>query len=122
MKKILIAEDDPVMSKLLEFNLKRAGYLVISCADGETVLETVKDNPPNLALFDLNLPGISGLELSRHFQADENLADIPRIVVTAQGKDSVFEDLYASGIRKVFTKPFSPSTLNEAIEELLSEC
>lgn len=122
MKKILIAEDDPVMSKLFEFNLKRAGYLVISCADGESVLETVKDNRPDLALFDLNLPGISGLELSEHFQADESLASIPRIVVTAQGKDSVFEDLYASGIRKVFTKPFSPSTLTEAIEELLNEC
>jgi len=65
-------------------------------------------------------PGLSGLELSRSFEEDAHLKQIPRIVVTAQGKDSIFDDLYAAGVRKVFTKPFSPSLLAETIKEILS--
>jgi two-component system response regulator/two-component system chemotaxis response regulator CheY len=122
MKTILIAEDDPVMTKLIEFNLKREGYQIITCGDGESVVNSVKDNPPDLALFDLNLPGMSGLELSRFFQNDAELSKIPRIVVTAQGKDAVFDDLYESGISRVFTKPFSPSALAEEIRTLLEQC
>lgn len=120
MKRILIAEDDPVMSKLIEFNLKREGYQVIICRDGPAVMRTVKETAPDLALLDLNLPGMTGLELSQAFEADPLLREIPRMVVTAQGKDAVFDELYAAGVKKVFTKPFSPSALAGAIREQLA--
>lgn len=122
MIKILVAEDDPVMSKLIEFNLKREGFQPLLCPDGETVLQVVRETPPAVALFDLNLPGMSGLELSQAFEKDPELRKIPRIVVTAQGKDAVFDELYEAGVKRVFTKPFSPSALVEAIRELMKSC
>jgi len=122
MIKILVAEDDPVMSKLIEFNLKREGFEPILCPDGDIVMKVVRETPPAVALFDLNLPGKSGLELSREFEKDPDLKKIPRMVVTAQGKDAVFDDLYEAGVKRVFTKPFSPSALVDAIRELIEAC
>lgn len=121
MKRILIAEDDPVMSKLIEFNLKREGFDVTVCRDGPAVLRAARENCPDLALLDLNLPGMTGLQLSLAFEEDDLLKKVPRMVVTAQGKDAVFDDLYAAGVKKVFTKPFSPSALAEAIRAELEQ-
>ncbi len=119
MTRILVAEDDPVMAKLIEFNLKREGFEVVICIDGDSVEERARALHPDLAMFDLNLPGKSGLELSRAFEADDVLRAIPRVVVTGQGKEAVFDDLYEAGVKAVFTKPFSPSTLVEKIREIL---
>ena len=68
-----MAEDDLVMAKLLEFNLQRAGFEVMVCGDGGDVLERTRVLSPDLAVFDLNLPGKTGLELSLAFQADAAL-------------------------------------------------
>lgn len=119
MKTILIADDDPVMVKLLEFNLKRAGYAVEICREGLSVMPKAQDAKPDLAIFDLMLPGRSGLELINDFKAAEEMAGIPIIVVTGQGKGSTRDELLEAGANKVFTKPFSPTILMNSIEELL---
>lgn len=119
MKSILIADDDPVMVKLVEFNLKKIGYSALICRDGDSVRERALSEKPVLAIFDFMLPGRSGLELIVDFKADPVLQDIPLLVVTAQGKDSVREEVLAAGAARVFTKPFSPTLLTKCIDELL---
>lgn len=117
--KILIADDDPVMVKLFEFSLGRAGHELIICREGSCVVERALDTEPQVAIFDLMLPGCSGQELIRLFQDDNKLRKIPIIVVTGQGKDSTQSSLIEDGARHVFTKPFSPSTLLTKIGELV---
>ena len=119
MKTILIADDDPVMVKLLEFNLKRAGYRVEICREGLSVAAKAHDVSPNLAIFDLMLPGRSGLELIKDFKDHDELVTIPIIVVTGQGKGSTRHELLDAGANTVFTKPFSPTILINSISELL---
>ena len=119
MSNILIADDDPVMVKLLEFNLKRSGYSVTVCREGLSVMPRALDHRPVLAIFDLMLPGRSGLELIHDFKESDDLSDIPIIVVTGQGKGSTKQELLGAGASTVFTKPFSPTILINRIHELL---
>ncbi|MEM9226555.1 MAG: response regulator [Verrucomicrobiota bacterium] len=121
MKTILVADDDPVMIKLLELNLKRSGFRVEICREGLSVVPMALESLPALAVIDLMLPGKSGLELIEAFQEEPALAKTPIIVVTGQGKGSTREQLLAAGARTVFTKPFSPTLLITRIRELLEE-
>jgi DNA-binding response OmpR family regulator len=121
MKKILIADDDPMMVKLLEFNLRRAGYAMAICRDGLSVCACARAEQPDLAILDVMLPGRTGLELLGDFRADPALAGLPVVIVTSEGKGSTQDDLLAAGARNVYTKPFSPTLLLERVRQLLGE-
>jgi len=121
MKTILIADDDPVMVKLLEFTLQRAGFGVLVCREGLSVIARVRAGRPDLIVLDVMLPGRSGLELLRDFKEDAELAKLPVVVVTSQGKNSTQDELLAAGALNVFTKPFSPTMLIARLRELLHE-
>lgn len=119
MKKVLIAEDDPVMVKLLELSLKKGGFDVIICREGLCVQTRTLQESPDLVIFDLLLPGKSGLELIQSFKEHPTLSHLPIIVVTGQGKECTKDELLAAGANQVYTKPFSPKKLTSAINELL---
>jgi len=121
MKKILIADDDPMMVKLLEFNLRRAGYTVVICREGLSVCACAQAEHPDLAILDVMLPGRTGLELLQDFHAEPALASLPVVIVTSEGKSSTQDDLLAAGARNVYTKPFSPTMLLERVRQLLGE-
>lgn len=121
MSKILIADDDPVMVKLLEFNLKRGGFTLVKCREGLSVADQARKNQPVLAIFDFMLPGRSGLELIQDFRSDDDLKSIPIIVVTGQGKGSTRIELLEAGADEVFTKPFGPTVLLSRINELIKK-
>lgn len=121
MKNVLIAEDDAVMVRLLEYTLKKSGFNTIICRDGSSVFSRIRARKPDLGIIDLMLPGKSGLELIREFKADSELARVPLIVVTGQGKGSTKDELLAAGAVSVFTKPFSPTALMARVNELLDE-
>lgn len=119
MTTILIADDDPVMVKLFEFNLKRGGFDLVLCREGTSVVTQALSSKPAIAIFDYMLPGRSGLELIQDFRGHDELKEIPIIVVTGQGKGSTRDELVEAGANEVFTKPFSPTVLLNRIKELL---
>jgi len=121
MKTILIADDDPMMVKLLEFNLRRAGYAIAICREGLSVCDKARSEHPDLAILDVMLPGRTGLELLRDFKGDGGLAGIPVLIVTSEGKGSTQDELLAAGALQVYTKPFSPTLLMERVRQLLGE-
>jgi DNA-binding response OmpR family regulator len=121
MKTVLIADDDPVMVKLMEYNLRRAGFGVLVCHEGLSVFARVKAERPDLIMLDVMLPGRSGLELLRDIKADSELANLPVVVVTSQGKNSTQDELMAAGALNVFTKPFSPTMLMARVRQVLGE-
>ncbi len=121
MKTILIADDDPMMVKLIEFNLRRAGYAVVICREGLSVCAKARAEQPDMAILDVMLPGRTGLELLRDFKADAVLAEIPVVIVTSEGKGSTQDELLMAGALNVYTKPFSPTLLMERVRQLIGE-
>ncbi|OIO60216.1 MAG: hypothetical protein COZ46_07745 [Verrucomicrobia bacterium CG_4_10_14_3_um_filter_43_23] len=120
MDKILIADDDPFMEKLLEFTLKKAGFGIIACREGNSVIQRILDEKPVLIILDLMLPGRSGLELIGDIRANQSIARLPVIFVTGQGKESTRNQLTQAGASAVYTKPFSPTALIAMIKKLLA--
>jgi DNA-binding response OmpR family regulator len=117
MATILIADDDNVMLKLYELHLKKAGHTLIICQEGSSVMEQFERHTIELAVLDYLLPGKTGLELIQIIRKDNE--KLPLIVITAQGKQTLKQDLLNAGANAVFTKPFSPSVLMKTIESLL---
>lgn len=119
MSTILIADDDPLMIRLLEYNLKRLSCRLIICREGLGAEHLVKIERPDLAIIDVMLPGKDGFELIQSIRSDEDLKDMPLIVVTGHGEHQVHQELLDIGADRVFTKPFAPSLLQSAVTELL---
>ena len=84
---ILIVEDEERIRQFLQRGLGFEGYRVEAAADGSTALELARDNPPDLVLLDLMLPGIDGLEVCRRLRA---VSDVPILMLTAK---EAIEDL-----------------------------
>lgn len=118
MKRILIVDDDPVMIKLLDFNLKKAGYAVTACQDGSSVEKMAEQTNPDLAVFDLILPGRSGLKLVQDFRKNTKFKTLPIIIITQKGNEHTKENLLNAGATCVFTKPFSPKLVLQTINNL----
>ena len=108
------------MVKLLEFMLRRENYTVSVCREGNTVVDKALNKRPDLLLIDYILPGMTGDQIAAAFRDDNELSEIPIIVVTGQGHESVRKRMMNLGVREVFTKPFSPITLIAEIKKYLS--
>jgi DNA-binding response OmpR family regulator len=82
--RILVVDDEAAVTDLLAYNLKKAGYEVLTAADGREALRTAQDRRPDLILLDLMLPGIEGLEVCRELR---KTSSVPIIMVTALGEE-----------------------------------
>jgi DNA-binding response OmpR family regulator len=118
-KKIFVIEDEDDILEVIVYNLKREGYSVISCRDGEEGLKKIKKEDPDLVLLDLMLPGLDGIELCRRLKADPATEPIPIIMVTAKGEESDIVLGLKMGADDYVSKPFSPKELLARIQAVL---
>jgi len=109
--KILVVEDDRDIVELIEYNLRKEGYQVISAASGEEGLEMAKSEKPDIALLDLMLPGVDGLEVCKLIKINPATADIQIIIVSAKGEETDIVTGLELGADDYITKPFSPKIL-----------
>ena len=86
MKNILVIEDESDVAELLSFHLEKEGYRPQIASDALSALESLRDNPPDLIMLDLMLPGMSGVEICKIIKGKEKTARIPVIMVTAKGE------------------------------------
>lgn len=108
---ILVADDDAAMRALLRASLERADYRVRDVEDGRAVLAEVAASMPDVALIDVGMPGMDGLEVTRRLREQPATALLPIILVTARGRT---EDKVAgldAGASDFITKPFEPAEL-----------
>ncbi|MFA5351358.1 MAG: response regulator transcription factor, partial [Candidatus Omnitrophota bacterium] len=118
-EKILIIEDEKDIVKMLEYNLKKEGFQVISSRDGEEALDmAVRDNP-DLVILDLMLPGLDGLEVCKILKKEAKTAQIPIIMLTAKSQESDKVVGLELGADDYVTKPFSPRELVARIKAVL---
>ncbi len=83
-KHILVVDDEVDLVELVSYNLKKEGFLVGSASDGETALTKIRKGKYDLAILDLMLPGIQGMELCRILRNDSKTAGLPIIMLTAK--------------------------------------
>ena len=80
---VLVADDDEDILQLVSFRLERAGYTVVTAADGQQALAAARQHQPDLAVLDVMMPGLNGYEVTRQLRADPATAAIPVILLTA---------------------------------------
>ena len=116
---ILAVDDEVHILELISFNLKAAGYHVVTALTGEEALKRCEVERPSLVLLDIMLPGIDGLEVCRRLKGDHMTSNIPIIMLTARG-DEVDKILGLElGADDYITKPFSVRELGARVKSLL---
>ena len=116
---ILAVDDEVHILELISFNLKAAGYHVVTALTGEEALKRCEVERPSLVLLDIMLPGIDGLEVCRRLKGDRMTSNIPIIMLTARG-DEVAKILGLElGADDYITKPFSMRELAARVKSLL---
>ncbi len=119
MTRVLVVDDEPNIVLSLEFLMRQAGFDVTTAGDGESALEQVQQQPPDLVLLDISLPGLSGFEVLERLRAQPDHTRLPIIMLTAHGREVEREKGLALGADDYVTKPFSTQQLVEKVKQLL---
>lgn len=119
MTKILVVEDDPDVSNLVQHWLKKAGYEVVSTDSGEAALEMAPTQEIDLAVLDVGLPGMTGLELLDRLRATWAKDDFPAIFLSARVEGDDVKAGESQGALYL-TKPFRAATLIDAVNTVVS--
>jgi two-component system alkaline phosphatase synthesis response regulator PhoP len=117
---ILVVDDDPAVSRLVEINLTQVGYQVQTAADGEEALACVAAAKPDLVILDVMMPRLDGFEALKRLRADPSSAEIPVIMLTARAQDEDVFEGYGRGAQWYLTKPFAPNELRAAVRRVLA--
>jgi DNA-binding response OmpR family regulator len=117
--KVLIADDEPNILISLEFLMKREGHQVLLARNGDEALEAIRRERPALVLLDVMMPGKNGFEVCQEVRADEGLAGVRILMLTAKGRDTDIAQGLGVGADGYVTKPFSTRELAARVRELL---
>lgn len=120
MTVVLVADDDADIRDLVAFKLEQAGLEVVAVEDGQTAVEQARVRQPALAVLDVSMPGLSGIDVCRMLRADPATAGILVIMLTARVQEQDVEGGFSAGADDYVTKPFSPRELVSRIQALLS--
>jgi two-component system, cell cycle response regulator DivK len=119
-RRILVVEDNPLNLKLIRDVLQVAGYDVIEANTGEEGLRVAREDPPDLVLMDLQLPGIDGTETLHRLRRDGLERDVPVVAVTAFAMAEDRERAALAGFDGYLEKPISVRALPDQIEAFLA--
>jgi DNA-binding response OmpR family regulator len=104
---------------MVSARLERAGYDVVTATRGDEALRLAQELHPRLVVLDVEMPGLDGVEVARQLRADESLAGLLIILLTAHTEAEEVATGLAAGADDYLTKPFSPQELQARIEQLL---
>jgi DNA-binding response OmpR family regulator len=114
---VLVADDDEDILTLVRIRLERAGFRVVAAHDGEEALRLARELRPRLAVLDLSMPRLGGLDVLAALRGDG--ADTQIVLLTAKAQEADVERGYDAGADAYLTKPFSPAKLVERVQALL---
>jgi two-component system, OmpR family, response regulator MtrA len=117
---LLIADDDEDILMLVQLRLSRSGYEVVVARDGEEALHLAREKQPDLVVLDWMMPKASGLEVLRAMRADDSVASIPVVLLTARVSESDIQEGLDAGADDYIAKPFSPQELASRIQTILA--
>lgn len=119
-KKVVCVEDEPEIIDLIRLILGRKGFDLTGATGGQEGLDMIRKVRPDLVLLDLMMPDMDGWEVYQQMKADQDLKDIPVIVVTAKAQsiDKIL-GLHIAKVDDYVTKPFGPQELLQSVERVL---
>ena len=120
MATVLLAEDDADIRFLVTFKLEQAGHQVTGFENGMKALAAARKHPPALAVLDILMPGMSGLEVCRQLRRDPATAAVPVIILTARAEKADIAAGFAAGAADYIIKPFSPRDLAMRVKAVLA--
>ncbi len=120
-KKILIVEDNELNMKLFNDLLEAHGIETIQTRNGKNVLELARENKPDLILMDIQLPEVSGLDVTKWLKDDEELKKIPVIAVTAFAMKGDEQKIREGGCEDYISKPISVTNFMDVINKYISD-
>jgi two-component system cell cycle response regulator DivK len=118
---VLYVEDNEFNRKIVRQLLSRTHYRLQEAVDGESALAMVRQERPGLVLMDVQLPKMSGLDVTRAMRSDPLTADVPIIVVTSFALSGDDQKAMAAGASAYLAKPYSPRELLALIRKFLPE-
>jgi two-component system alkaline phosphatase synthesis response regulator PhoP len=117
-KKILAVDDEKHIVRLVQVNLERAGYTVVTANDGKEALQKVADENPDLVVLDVMMPYMDGFEVLQNLRRNPSTRDIPVIMLTAKAQDADVFKGWQSGVDCYLTKPFNPMELLSFVKRI----
>ncbi|MEO8846158.1 MAG: DUF4388 domain-containing protein [Kofleriaceae bacterium] len=118
---VLVIDDSPTITKVVQLVLTKAGYQVQTAADGEQGLVAVREKRPELILLDFVMPRMNGYQFCRELTADPKLRDIPVILMSAKGDQVGERFVKVMGIVDYITKPFSPEAITAVVQHAIGK-
>jgi CheY-like chemotaxis protein len=119
-KTILIVDDQPFMIRLIQFNLERAGYQIVTARNGREAIASAQADRPDLIVMDVMMAEMDGLKALAELKKLDTTHSIPVILITAKGQTLTRQEAESLGASLLLSKPFSPTQLQAEIRKLLS--
>jgi len=119
--RVVIADDDPDIRRLIEMTVTNAGCDVIVAADGEEALARVRESPPDLVILDVLMPRMDGWEVARELKSDPQTRSVPIMFLTSRGQEHDVLEGFDSGAVDYMVKPFSPRELQVRVKAVLAK-
>jgi DNA-binding response OmpR family regulator len=117
---VLVADDEPHIGRIIKMKLEQGPFRVTLAYDGQEALQTLEREPDIcLAVLDLMMPNLSGLDVLARLRADERFKRLPCIILTAAGQEQQHRRALELGASEFLTKPFSPKKLYARAAELV---
>jgi len=116
---VLVADDDDDILLLVTTRLRRDGFDVVQASSGDEALRLAREERPRLAVLDIGMPGLDGLEVLEQIRADDELRDMRVLLLTAKAQESDVRRGFDTGADAYVKKPFSPAELSTRVRELL---
>jgi|SRR5581483_10382135 DNA-binding response OmpR family regulator len=120
MATVLIVDDDPFITRLVQMKVEQLGHVVVTANDGEEGLRKAEATHPDLVLLDLMMPRMNGLEMCRRLRATPAGRTVPVVMLTAKAQERDVEAGFAAGATDYLTKPFSPRELQTRVRAMLA--
>ncbi len=121
MSRILVADDEPHILKLVSFTLSNHGYEVLTVTDGKAAVEAAEREQPDLVLLDVMMPEMNGYEAARLIKENPATKDIPVVMLSAKSQQYEIRQGLDCGAEEYVCKPFTPRALLEKVDEILRQ-
>jgi len=118
--KLFLVEEDELLADVTSFRLELLGYDVRCAHDADSALRSMADDPPDLCIIDLELPGADGAELITRLRSQDATAAAPVLAFSVDANLDLVERAYAAGAADYLVTPYDPAVLQAKIEHLLT--
>lgn len=119
-KKILAVDDERHIVRLVQVNLERAGYQVVTAFDGKEALDKIESEHPDLVVLDVMMPYMDGFEVLKTLRKNQATRELPVIMLTAKAQDADIFRGWQNGVDCYLTKPFNPMELISFVKRIFT--